>query len=87
MPTSKPKKGVRDSISAADLGCFWVPLGAHIRIYKGYVGPRGVFVGVRNEKETKYKMFKIYRKLQVGMALGRSKRGPSWRHVGVMLAS
>ena len=35
----------------------------------------------------KSKMFKIYRKLQVGMALGGSKRGPSAQHVGIKLAS
>ena len=30
LPTSKPKKGVPPSISDADLGRFWDPLGAHV---------------------------------------------------------
>ena len=30
FPTSKPKKGVPPSISDADLGRFWDPLGAHV---------------------------------------------------------
>ena len=35
FPTSKPKKGVPRSISNADLGRFWGPLGAHMELMLG----------------------------------------------------
>ena len=84
LPTSKPKKGDPSSISNADLGRFWTPLGAHMG---PMLGPMRAYKASEYDKEAKHKMLKNTCKIQVGLALGGSKRGPCWGQVGLRRAS
>ena len=48
--------------------------------------PGALLRRLKTIKDAKHNMFRIPRTIQVGLAFGGSKRGPSWGHVGVKLA-